>query len=57
MLKIIIAVSILLSWLAESVFLAWDDGRSTMANLLCGLAAYLVAGLFYVVPFWLIFVK
>lgn len=57
MLKMIIAVSILLFWLAETVILAWDDERSTIENLLCGVAAYLIAGLFYIVPFWMIFVK
>lgn len=57
MLKMIIAVSILLFWLAETVILAWDDECSTIENLLNGLAAYLIAGLFYIVPFWMIFVK
>ncbi|MBR2256354.1 MAG: hypothetical protein IJ899_03230 [Blautia sp.] len=57
MLKMIIAVSILLFWLAETVILAWDDECSTITNLLCGLASYLLVGLFYIVPFWMIFVK
>lgn len=57
MLKTIIAVSILLFWLAETVILVWDDEHSPITNLLRGLASYLVIGLCYVVPFWMIFVK
>ena len=57
MLKTIIAVSILLFWLAEWIIMVWDDEHSTVTNLLCGLTDYLLAGLFYFVPFWMIFVK
>lgn len=57
MLKTIIAVSILLFWLAECIIMAWDDERGTVANLLCGFASYLIAGLLYIVPFWMIFIK
>ena len=57
MLKTIIAVSILLFWLAECIIMAWDDEHGMVANLLGGFASYLIAGLFYIVPFWMIFVK
>lgn len=57
MLKTIIAGSVLLFWLAECIIMAWDDERGTVVNLLCGFMSYLIAGLFYIVPLWMIFVK
>lgn len=53
----ILAGAILTIWLILFIILAWNPKYRVFFNILMGLAAFIVCGAFYLVPFWLIFMR
>ena len=48
---------ILAIWLSLFIALSWNPKYRAIINIMMGLAAFIVCGAFYLVPFWLIFMK
>ena len=48
---------ILAIWLSLFIALSWNPKYRIFFNLAMGIATFIVCGAFYLVPFWLIFMK
>lgn len=53
----ILAGAILLVWLFLITFMIWDPKASTLINIWGGLFVFVITGVVYALPFWLIFLK
>ena len=53
----ILAGAILATCLSLFIALSWNPKYRVVFNILMGLATFIVCGAFYLVPFWLIFMK
>ena len=52
-----LAGAILAIWLSLFIALSWNPKYRAVFNILMGLAAFIVCGAFYLIPFWLIFMR
>ena len=53
----IFAILILVVLLFLVIAFAWKSDSKPVVNIIMGTATYIVLGIFYLVPFWLIFLK
>ena len=52
-----LAGAILAVWLIIVISLSWVSKAKVIVNLGVGIFVYLLMGVFYYIPFWLIFLK
>ena len=53
----IFAVLILVVWLILVIAFGWKSDSKPVVNIIMGTMTYIILGIFYLVPFWLIFLK
>ncbi len=53
----IFAILILVVWLILVIALGWKSDSKPAVNIIMGAVTYIILGIFYLVPFWLIFLK
>lgn len=53
----IFAILILVVWLILVIAFGWKSDLKPVVNIIMGALTYIVLGIFYLVPFWLIFLK
>lgn len=53
----IFAVLILVVWLILVIAFGWKSDSKPAVNIIMGTMTYIILGIFYLVPFWLIFLK
>lgn len=53
----IFAVLILVVWLILVIAFAWKSDSKPVVNIIMGAVTYILLGIFYLIPFWLIFLK
>ena len=57
MVSSIFAILILVVWLLLVIAFSWKVDSKPAVNILMGTLTYIILGIFYFVPFWLIFLK